>query len=142
MAANTHQRSANESIVAAGHCLCKSVQFEVNGPLRPVIYCHCGMCRRSSGHFVAATACAREHLHLKSATSLQWYPSSPTARRGFCKICGSQLFWEPVNGSHVSIMAGTLDAPTGLTASEHIFVDDAGDYYEISDGLPQKAGWE
>jgi len=139
---NSNENAANELIVAAGHCLCKSVQFEVHGPLRPVIYCHCEMCRRTSGHFVAATACAREHLHLKAAASLHWYESSATARRGFCKICGSQLFWEPAEGSHVSIMAGALNAPTGLTASEHIFVADAGDYYQISDGLPQKAAWE
>ena len=34
-------------------------------------------------------------------------------------------------------MAGALDVPTGLVASEHIFVDDASDYYIIDDGLPQ-----
>jgi hypothetical protein len=125
---------------APGHCLCKAVQYEVHGPLRSVIYCHCGMCRRTSGHFVAATACARDHLHIVAADALRWYPSSPAARRGFCQICGSNLFWEPVSGTHVSIMAGTLDLPTGLVASAHIFVAEAGDYYQILDGLPQSAG--
>jgi hypothetical protein len=115
------------------------VRFEILGPLRPVVYCHCTMCRRSSGHFVAATACAREDLDLKSAEALRWFASSASARRGFCVLCGSSLFWEPRNGTYVSVMAGTLEGVTGLAAREHIFVREAGDYYTICDGLPQSA---
>jgi hypothetical protein len=124
--------------IARGRCLCGAVQFEVHGPLRPIIYCHCTMCRRSSGHYVAATACAPRDLELKCSEGLRWYQSSAAARRGFCMHCGSQLFWEPRQGAHVSIMAGALDGRTGLTASEHIFVADAADYYRILDGLPHK----
>ena len=36
-------------------------------------------------------------------------------------------------------MAGTLDRPTGLEAKNHIFVEEASDYYVIGDGLPQHA---
>lgn len=129
-----------QGAVARGGCLCGGVRFEVHGPLRPVIYCHCTMCRRSGGHFDAATACAPEHLRLLSAQSLRWYQSSAIARRGFCGTCGSQLFWEPAHGGHMSIWAGTLDRPTGLKPSMHIFVADKGDYYEITDGLPQWQG--
>lgn len=123
--------------IARGRCLCGAVRFEVHGPLRPIIYCHCTMCRRSGGHFDAATACAPEHLRLLSAASLRWYRSSAIARRGFCDTCGSQLFWEPAHGGHISIWAGTLESPTGLNAAKHIFVIDKGDYYEIMDALPQ-----
>lgn len=127
--------------VGRGRCLCGAVRYAVLGPLRPVIYCHCEMCRRTSGHFVAATACAREHLTLLSDETLCWYPSSPTARRGFCRICGSNLFWEPIGDRSISIMAGSLDTPTGLSAQEHIFTAEAGDYYRITDGLRQHVGW-
>jgi hypothetical protein len=99
------------------------------------------MCRRTSGHFVAATACAREDLVLSSSASLRWYQSSASARRGFCGQCGSNLFWDPVGEARVSIMAGTLNPPTGLGAQGHIFVAEAGDYYRITDGLPQSATW-
>jgi len=126
--------------VARGRCQCGGVRFEVHGPLRPVLYCHCTMCRRLNGHFAAATACAPANLRLLSAQSLRWYPSSESARRAFCATCGSQLFWEPVHGGHISIWAGTLDTPTGLTASGHIFAAEKGDYYEIADGLPQWPG--
>jgi hypothetical protein len=68
---------------------------------------------------------------------LRWYRSSSNAERGFCGQCGSSLFWKPDHGRHVSIMAGTMDTPTGLCAEEHIFVADASDYYVLADGLPQ-----
>ena len=124
----------------SGSCLCGGVAYTVAGELRPVDYCHCSQCRRTSGHFVAATACEPQQLTLTRDASLCWYESSPSAMRGFCKNCGSSLFWRPAHGRHISIMAGTLDPPTGLEAVEHIFVADASDYYTIADGLPQHAG--
>ena len=68
-----------------------------------------------------------------------WYRSSETARRGFCPTCGSQLFWDGP-GANLSIFAGTLDRPTGLTLAGHIFCAEKGDYYEITDALPQAPG--
>ena len=125
---------------ASGRCLCGAVRYAVRGPLRGVSYCHCSQCRRTSGHYVAASACDREHLRFIEDGGLRWYRSSATAERGFCSLCGSSLFWRPDHGAHISIMAGTLDVPTGLTAYEHIHVDSASDYYVINDGLPRFAG--
>ncbi len=120
-----------------GSCLCGHVKYEVDGPLRPVSYCHCAQCRKTSGHYVAATGCKVAQLTLLVDDGLRWYRSSPEAQRGFCTHCGASLFWRPEHGEHISIMAGTIDTPTGLKACEHIFVDDASDYYTIDDGLPQ-----
>ena len=120
-----------------GCCLCGAVSYTVTGPLRPVVYCHCKMCRRTSGHFVAATACHLSQLEIQPSEHLRWYQSSSEAQRGFCSQCGSNLFWKPTGGAYVSIWAGTLADPTGLRGAEHIFVADKGDYYTVDDGLPQ-----
>ncbi len=48
--------------------------------------------------------------------------------KGGC-LCGA--------GENLSIFAGTIDGATGLRTAGHIFVADKGDYYDISDGLPQ-----
>ena len=85
------------------------------------------------------TAARPEDLVLIGSGGLRWYRSSATAARGFCGVCGSSLFWEPASGGRVSIAAGTLDPPTGLATAAHVFVGDAGDYYEIGDGLPRRA---
>jgi hypothetical protein len=124
---------------ATGRCLCGAVRYAVDGPLRDVSYCHCSQCRRTSGHFVAASACDAGHLRFLEDGGLRWYRSSALAERGFCKHCGASLFWRPAHGRHISIMAGTLDVPTNLQAFEHIHVDSASDYYAIADGLPRYA---
>ncbi|GAC1306033.1 MAG: hypothetical protein NVSMB10_10410 [Steroidobacteraceae bacterium] len=98
-------------------------------------------CRRTSGHHVAATCAPTAALSLVSAATLTWYRSSQEAERGFCKVCGGNLFWRRIDGADTSIMAGTLDVPTGLAMQEHIFVRDKSDYYSIDDGLPCLPSW-
>jgi hypothetical protein len=121
---------------SAGGCLCGAVRYEVAGPLRDVVICHCAMCRKTHGHVGAYTSAPRHALHLLEARGLRWYRSSNFARRGFCGECGGSLFWERDASDVVSIAAGTLDAPTGLTTALQIFVDSAGDYYDVDPTLP------
>jgi len=58
-------------------------------------------------------------------------------RRGFCRRCGSNLFWDPFEGEVTQVSLGALDAPTGLKLERHVHVASMGDYYQIADGLPQ-----
>lgn len=125
---------------ASGRCLCGAIGFEVMGPLRDVVVCHCGQCRRQHGAPPGYSQASWENIRLTGVENLTWYRSSEGARRGFCRICGSSLFWEPIDTGRVSIAAGSLDAPTGLRTVRHIFVNDKGDYYEIADGLEQLSG--
>jgi hypothetical protein len=124
----------------SGHCLCGAVRFRTSGPLREVVACHCSQCRRQTGHFYAATNVADEGLDVEGGESVTWYRASETASRGFCRTCGSALFWKGDGSTHTSIMAGVFDQPTGLRIGVHIFCADKGDYYEIDDSAPQYAG--
>lgn len=126
----------------SGGCLCGGVRYRVNGTLTDVGACHCSQCRRTTGHFFAATTCAKADLEFESDETLAWYASSPGIRRGFCARCGASLFWDDSARDEIDILAGTLDAPTGLKMVDHIFVANKGDYYEIADGLPQYAQYE
>jgi hypothetical protein len=120
-----------------GGCLCGDVSYEVDGPLRDISYCHCIQCRKTSGHYVAATAADLDTLNITRDEGLTWYRSSDSAERGFCRRCGSSVFWAPSHGRYMAIMAGTLDSPTGLKSQEHIWVDYKSDYYNLDDGLPR-----
>ena len=123
-----------------GGCLCGGVRYRVTGPLRNVVCCHCGQCRRTHGHFGAYSSAQKTSLVLIEELGLRWYASSAGVRRGFCGTCGASLFWESAAEPTVSIAAGTLDEPTGLVTTGHIYVADAGDYYGIADGLPRFPG--
>lgn len=115
-----------------GSCLCGAVRYQVDGPLRPIIACHCAQCRKMSGHYVAATQAAIRDVTI-TGESLRWHQSSESAARGFCGTCGSSLFWRPFERPVISIFAGTIDGPTGLRIESQLYTEDAGDYYELPD---------
>lgn len=123
-----------------GSCLCGGVAYSVTGPLRDVIACHCGQCRKTSGHHVAATQAPAAALIIERDETLTWYRSSDTAERGFCNRCGGNLFWRPIGGAHVSIMAGTLDDTSELSLKRHIFVRFRADYVDLPDGVEALEG--
>ena len=112
----------------AGGCLCGGVRYRVIGKLRGVINCFCRQCQKTSGQHVAATQARRADFHLENDHTLKWYRSSEKARRGFCRECGGNLFWQPDHEDTISIMAGTLDTPTGLATIDNVYVDNASDY--------------
>lgn len=122
---------------AEGSCLCGAVSYRVDGALRAVMTCHCGQCRKTSGHFVAASGADNELLTIEDpGEALRWYRSSSSARRGFCGRCGSNLFWKRDDAPYTAIMAGTLDGETGLRIEAQIYTADKGDYYELDDEIP------
>ena len=68
-----------------GQCLCEEMQYTVDGPLRDIINCHCTRCRRSTGHFMAATNRQSVTMFTSRATTLTWYnPTEEGTEYGFC----------------------------------------------------------
>ena len=127
-------------MTASGRCLCGAVRYEIDGPLRDVVLCHCVECRRWHGHVCAATSVDGDALRLLSDEGLRWIDSPESdahARRGFCGDCGSSLFWDAPDRETISIAAGTLDEPTGLKTIRQIYTAEAGDYYEVDAWLPR-----
>ena len=120
-----------------GSCLCGAVRFEVAGDLPPPDACHCLQCRKHSGHFFASTDVPRASVKVDGADNVTWFASSERVRRGFCSVCGSTLFWEPIRRDFIGVAMGAFDTPTATRLKMHIFVAEKGDYYELVDGLPQ-----
>ena len=122
-----------------GSCLCGAVKYQVDGPLRDVVACHCVQCRKQTGTYLSATAANDGNLRIVEGRGLKWYRSSSMARRGFCGECGSVLFWKGDGRDYTSITAGSVDGPIGVKLAGHIFCDSAGDYYEIAGGEYRRA---
>ena len=124
-----------------GACGCGAIEFEIHKPLRDVIACHCGQCRKLTGHYWAATAVPKERLIFQSNARLQWYQSSRHVRRGFCNICGSNLFYDHEQRPEIAISPGALEDQVELSLTAHIFTASKGAYYKICDQLPQHQQW-
>lgn len=130
---------------ARGRCLCGGVAYTVTGPLRDVWNCHCHRCRRTTGHYMAATKAAAEDVRLDADDTLTWYvpEDEPGVAYGFCNCCGGSVFWKATGGSapsSISICAGTLDPPTGLATALALFADSAGDYHVLDSSVPSFPG--
>src|SRR3954468_6643054 len=124
--------------MSSGRCLCGAVRYEVSGPLRDVVVCHCVECRRWHGGPTGYSAAPRDAVRLTGEERLRWIDSpegDSRAQRGFCSECGSSLFWDAPDRETISIAAGSLDEPTGLSTVAQIYTASAGDYYEVDDRI-------
>ena len=95
---------------------------------------------------MAGTGCKRSDLRFLSDTTLAWHhpADDPNVAYGFCRECGSSLFWlvaegRPDQTDHIAICAGTLDVPTGLTTEGALFTSDAADYHTLD---PAVESWD
>ncbi len=118
-----------------GSCNCKAITFTVKTRGDGGSVCHCGQCRKQSGHVWASDYTDVENFDIQG--DVRWFEASTSAKRGFCPICGSFLFWKAHDEETMSFSLGAIDGRTGLKVKKHIFVADKGDYYDITDDLPQ-----
>ena len=125
----------NRSLSAS--CLCKGIVMTIKGEFRPVVNCHCMQCTKTHGNYAAYTSVLEENITYKSKSTLKWFASSAKAKRGFCKKCGSSVFFKRLGSRAISISAGLFKNPTKLVTSSHIYTHNKRDYYKISDNLPK-----
>jgi hypothetical protein len=113
-----------------GGCLCGAVRYEITGPLPAPSACHCAQCRRQHGALGVYTLAPEDRYKITGKDSLAWYQSSSGIRRGFCRVCGSKLFWQRDGSGQLDVTLGSMDESTGLKIEKHIYLADAGDYYD------------
>lgn len=126
------------AVMHSGSCLCKAVSFEIAGELPGLDACRCSQCRKQSGHVFVSTDVPRSAITIRGSESITWYQSSEKVQRGFCSTCGSSLFWDPIQRDWIGIAMGAFDQPTGTKVRINVHVASKGDYYDITDDLPQK----
>jgi hypothetical protein len=83
--------------------------------------CHCGMCRRwSGGPYLAALS---EGVVFEGAEHLARYASSKWAERGFCRTCGSTLFYFLVPANQYMMSVGAFDDQSPFHLVRELFID-------------------
>jgi len=88
---------------------------------------------------MAATSGSAVDVEVMDAdANLRWFQARG-AQYGFCRTCGGSLFWRAESApEEISICAGTLNPPTGLTTVEAWWVSQASDYFPRPE-LPERA---
>jgi hypothetical protein len=121
-----------------GGCLCGSCRYRFKGDPPHSGYCHCNMCKRSTGGGFAVLVQARR----ASLTCTNGLPavfrSSPIASRGFCPTCGSPLVLQYDSDDLVRLTAGSLDHPEQIKPAGHYGVESRLPWANIGPGLPEE----
>ena len=113
-----------------GQCLCGAVAFTAVPENDEAGACHCGMCQRWAGG--VSIMCSCESLTITKADGLGIYNSSEWGERGFCRECGSSLFWRAKEGWHSSVSAAAFDNYDNLRMTLEIFYDRKPGFYALA----------
>ncbi|HET9239293.1 MAG TPA: GFA family protein [Oligoflexus sp.] len=106
-----------------GSCLCKKVQFEIDGEFKGFYLCHCSRCRKATGSAHAS------NLFSMSA-KLNWVSGRDHVKtfhlegtrfqKSFCDNCGSALPTLHESG-RLLVPTGCLDSEMSMQPTAHIF---------------------
>lgn len=120
-----------------GGCFCTALRFRSD--LNPVEtgYCHCSICRRTTGApLLAFTSFPVEGFSYTKGTPII-FKSSSKGQREFCGTCGTQIcFREAEPTETVDVNSGALDELEAVAPDHHIYTSSRVSWLSLGDQLP------
>jgi hypothetical protein len=97
--------------VLTGGCQCGAVRYALySEPTEPSI-CHCRMCQKAFGNYFAPLAGVPLNELAWTRGEPGRFRSSEAVERGFCRDCGTPLFYHVFGKDRISVSLGSLDEP-------------------------------
>ena len=124
-----------------GKCLCEAVCITAKDTGNTVGACHCRMCRRWGGGPFMEIDCGTE-VTFDGDENVRIFASSDWAERGFCKQCGTHLFYRLKATGNYSVPIGLFEDDEQLEFRHQVFVDERPSYYEFSNRTKDMTGAE
>lgn len=117
-------------------CLCGDIEIEA-AEHHDVSLCHCATCRRWTGGPMFAIHCGTDVKFTGSTPSR--FKSSDWAERGFCRNCGTTLFYHLLPTGEYMLAAG-LFQDVDFNLNTQIFIDEKPSYYDFSNQTEKLTG--
>ena len=124
-----------------GTCLCGAVRVVAKTSGNDIDACHCTMCRRWGGGPFLAVECGG-NVDFQGAEHISTYSSSDWAERGFCRSCGTHLFYRLKQREHYAIPVGLFDGRDDWKLTEQIFIDEKPAFYAFAQATKNLTGEE
>jgi len=124
-----------------GHCLCGAVKIKATDVGKDVGACHCKMCRRWGGGPFMEIECGK-NVVFKGEENIAVYNSSDWAERGFCRQCGTHLFYRFKKTGHHGIPIGVFGDDPALSFEHQVFIDEKPSFYAFSNKTKDMTGPE
>ena len=107
--------SESKNPTLTGGCQCGAVRYALFAePTDPSI-CHCRMCQKAFGNYMAPFAGVRLAELEWTRGTLATFQSSEEVERGFCRDCGTPLTYRVLGKNRISVSIGSLDDPARVT---------------------------
>jgi hypothetical protein len=124
-----------------GGCLCGAVRFRATPKNTEFGACHCSMCRKwAAGPFLAVEC--NGPVAFDDTSALGFYRSSEWAERGFCRQCGTPLFYRLVGKEFYAVSVEAFDDRSDFAFTSQIFIDEKPGYYEFANKTQMMTGDE
>ncbi len=127
----------------SGSCLCGAINFSANLPSKWCAHCHCSLCRKAHGAgYVTWVGFEQERVSFtRGEDHLTWYESTPGAQRGFCRQCGSSLFFRSKQwAGELHIALGCIDDAIDRQPQANVFFDKHVAWMPVDETLKQLDG--
>jgi hypothetical protein len=123
--------------IIRGRCLCGACVFELVGRANWVGHCHCDSCRRATASAFTTWIGQENGFWRLVGEEPATYQSSPGNLRGFCRTCGSPIFYQSQRyANEMHFYAALLDNADGIEPQAHFHADEKLSWVHMSDGLP------
>lgn len=104
-------------VIRTGGCQCGAVRFKAAELIDNSHVCHCRMCQKATGNFFAALVGVPDSALTWTRGTPAVFLSSVEVERGFCRECGTPLFYHHTGGRHHSLCIGAFDDPAAIPLS-------------------------
>lgn len=121
-----------------GGCQCGAVRYRVATELGNPHLCHCRMCQKAAGNYFMPLAGAPRGKIVVTRGEPGWFQSSDVVRRGFCRDCGTPLFFDPVDDDRMLVVLGSLDDPSRYSPASEDSTESRLPFVAAWTGLRQK----
>ena len=131
----------SKTVKKTGKCLCGEVGIVANAVNLEVHACHCNMCQLWNGCPTMSVHCGTD-VSFSNEESISVYKSCSWAELGFCKKCGSHIFYRSIDSGEYIVQTGTFDSAEGFVLDQQIFIDEKPSYYRFAGKTTDLTGAE
>lgn len=123
-------------VTASGGCQCGAVRYHVSAVLDSSHICHCRMCQKAAGNFfVALIGVPRDAISWTRGEPAA-FKSSGKAARGFCRDCGTPLYYHYFESRHLNLTTGSFDDPAQFPPQIQFGIEARMPWFGTLPGLP------
>ena len=129
-------------IMLTGECFCGAVNYQIDGDLNGMYYCHCSRCRKLTGSSFSTNGSLDASLFV--VTKGQEFLDKVSYDQHFryhCRKCHSWVYGDSEEYPGMKfIPCGTLNEAPEKAVDHHVCVDSKAKWITINDNLPQYPG--